>query len=147
MNRDCPWPTRLPLIALSVFSPHCAILMPPRWSAFVTNRLATWTTPLTEHEGLETFTDWQGFAWCLSSDGRRAVLKYGPANANGRYDWRTARAIGLEVDLSRPAHEYKDTFKGPCQFEVFTFLLNRIHRPDRAKSTALMSCSPLRVKT
>jgi hypothetical protein len=113
----------------------------------VTNPFATWTTLLAEHDGLETFTDWQGFTWCISSDGRRAVLRHGPANSKGKYDWRSARAVGHEVDLARPAHEHKDTFNGPCQFEVFTFLLNRIHRPNRAKSTAPLSRAPLKFET
>jgi hypothetical protein len=106
------------------------------------DHFATWTTPLAEHDGLETFTDWQGFTWCLSSDGRRAVVKYGPANASGRYDWHMARAIGHEVDLMRPACEHIDIFNGPCQFEVFTYLLHRRHQPARAKTTAPMSLSP-----
>jgi hypothetical protein len=99
---------------------------------------ATWTTKLAEADGLETFTDWQGFAWCISSDGRRAVLKFGPAGANGHYDWKAARALGQEVDLARPASEHRDTFNGPCQFEVFSYLLNRVHRRNRAASTARM---------
>jgi hypothetical protein len=110
----------------------------------VPSRFATWNTILAEYEGLETFTDWQGFTWCISSDGRRAVLKFGPANSEGRYDWRAARAIGQEVDLARSASEHTDIFNGPCQFEVFSFLLNRLHRPNREKSTAPMSRAPLK---
>jgi hypothetical protein len=108
----------------------------------VPSHFATWTTLLAESDCLETFTDWQGFTWCISSDGRRAVLKYGPANASGRYDWRTARAIGHEVDLERPAYEHKDIFNGPCHFEVFTYLLHRDQQPVRAKTTAPMSVPP-----
>ena len=103
------------------------------------HRFENWTIQLDGNDGLETFTDWQGFSWCISRDGCRAVLKYGPANADGRYDWRTARAMGQEVDLGRPPSDHKDTFNGPCQFEVFTFLLHRYHQRARAQSTAQMS--------
>jgi hypothetical protein len=108
----------------------------------VFDRFASWKTALDGNEGLETFTDWQGFTWCISSDGRRAVLKYGPAKADGRYDWGVARAMGQEVDLSRPASDHTDSFNGPCQFEVFTYLLHRGYQPAPAKTTAI-SVSPL----
>jgi hypothetical protein len=108
----------------------------------VSSPYATWTTELADSEGLETFTDWQGFVWCISSDGCRAVPRFGPGGNDGRYQWTDARASGHEVDLDRPAYDHKDRFGGPCQFEVFAFLLKREHGSNHAKSTRPLHPNP-----
>jgi hypothetical protein len=43
----------------------------------------------------------------------------------------------MDVDIGRPATEHKDYFLGPCQLEVFTFLMNR-HHNQRRRSTQPM---------
>jgi hypothetical protein len=98
----------------------------------------TWTATLADHIGLETITDWQGFAWCVSHDGQRAALLYGPPNSVGRYDWDVARSIGMIVDLALPATAYTDICNGPCRQEVFHYLVSRRHSKNGPKSTQLM---------
>jgi hypothetical protein len=97
-----------------------------------------WTTKLADCEGLEMFTDWHEFQWAISSDGRRAVPLFGPADSDGNYHWAAARAIGQEVDSAKSAAEYVDPLKGPCQSEVFTFLTNRVYRRNRRGSTVIV---------
>ena len=93
---------------------------------------------LADSEGLEVFTDWNEFQWAISSDGRRAVPLFGPADSDGNYHWAAARALGQEVDSARSASEYVDPPKGPCQTEVFTFLTNRVYRRNRRGSTLIV---------
>ena len=99
---------------------------------------AAWTTKLADSDGLELFKDWHEFQWAISSDGRRAVPLFGPADSEGNYQWAAARSLGYEVDSAKPASEYVDPQEGPCQSEVFLFLANRVYRPNRRGSTVIV---------
>jgi hypothetical protein len=101
-----------------------------------------WTGTLVNHESLETFTDWRGFVWCLSEDGTCAALLHGPLNSSGRYDWNVAKATAMDVDIGRPAAEHRDYFHGPCQLEVFAFLMNRYHKQRRRSTQPMRPALP-----
>jgi hypothetical protein len=78
--------------------------------------------PLADHDLLKCFVDFQGFKWCISRCGKRAVLMYGPADEWGDYTWDSARRAGMEVDIDRNASAYPNTHSGPQFAEIHAYL-------------------------
>jgi hypothetical protein len=91
--------------------------------------------PVAGHEGRRTITDYDGWKWCISKSGRRAVVFLGPPDEKGRYTWLAARAAGKEVDLNRPITDYPISPTGPQFREIYEFLTASLQAETGGKST------------
>jgi hypothetical protein len=91
--------------------------------------------PVAGHEDRRTITDYDGWKWCISKSGRRAVVFLGPPDERGRYTWLSARAAGKEVDLNRPITDYPNSPTGPQFHEVYHYLMENLHVSSEMKST------------
>jgi hypothetical protein len=91
--------------------------------------------PVAGHEGRRTITDYDGWKWCISKSGRRAVVFLGPPDEKGRYTWLAARAAGKEVDLNRPMGDYPNLPTGPQFREIYQYLMANLVATSEAKTT------------
>jgi hypothetical protein len=92
--------------------------------------------PLVDHDHWKCFVDYQGFKWCISRCGKRAVLMYGPADEWGDYTWDSARQAGMEVDIDHNVIAYPNTQSGPQFAEIHAYLtaLKMVETPNSVSS-------------